>query len=58
MPSHRSPERAALGRGQVMEVRVKAGRSPLLLRSLSLDADRASATLLLSGECQFCSEYH
>ncbi len=40
------------------EVRVKAGRSPPRERSQSLDTNRASATLLLSGECQVGSVLH
>jgi hypothetical protein len=42
------------GLEEAMEVRVKTGRSPLHLRSQSLDADRASATLLLSRRCRRC----
>jgi hypothetical protein len=40
------------GLEEAMEVRVKAGPQPATTRSQSLDADRASATLLVSGECQ------
>ena len=36
-----------------MEVRVKAGPQPAATRSQSLDADRASATLLYPGNVSF-----